>query len=388
MKRPFTPTLPNDLVVAHSAAIGTADASGAWVLLVPAGANFGRDGRGPFDAGDIAAMTAIVQATKQRAGTIELVVDYDHQSVFSAVPGVGGRAPAAGWIKDFKIEPDGIHGRIEWTELAAQAIRNREYRYISPVYQHDRAGKILKLVSAGLSNVPNFDLAVAAASAQLTNGDDMDKIAKALGLDASASEATILTAVNAALAAQTALGEIAKAHGLKDEAKPPEIVTVAQSATAAIGRLAVTVGLKADATVDDVVTAAQSATATATGKAVDAAPDPTKYVPIAQVAAMQASLKEIQDGVKSGKAEAAVDQAIKDGKLAPSLRDWGLAVHSADPGQFEAFVDKAPVLTAPQRELGKRPTADPELGEADIAVMRQMGISEDAMLAARKQETA
>ncbi len=51
---------------------------------------------------------------------------------FSAVPGVGGTAPAAGWIKRLEARPDGIWAAVAWTEAAQARIRAGEYRYITP----------------------------------------------------------------------------------------------------------------------------------------------------------------------------------------------------------------------------------------------------------------
>ncbi|HSI41772.1 MAG TPA: phage protease [Xanthobacteraceae bacterium] len=316
---------------------------------MPAGSFAGRDGRGPYDAGDQVAMAAIVEATRNRAGSTELVVDYDHQTVFASIPGVGGRAPAAGWLKELDVRANGIWGRVVWTAAAAQAIRAGEYRYISPVYHHDAAGKVLLLLSAGLTNSPNLDLAAVAASALplTTEGDDMKKIAEALGLAADASETAILAAIGTITAAQSAI------------------------ATAA--------GLATGATADAVVTAVQSARA--------AVPDPTRYVPVAQVAAMQAEFKTLRDTVVGDKAAAAVDGAIAEGKLAPALKDWALAYAKADLGNFQAFIAAAPVIVTPGgRPMPQRQAADVALDDSDRAVMRAMGISEVDMLTAKKKQ--
>lgn len=337
------------LVAVHATALSPADAGDAgassWIMLLPKGGFTGRDGRGPYDAGDEADLRQVVAATQKRAGATDLVVDYDHQTVFSAVPGVGGRAPASGWIKEFSIRPDGLWGRVEWTDAAAHAIRAGEYRYISPVYQHDKSGKVTRLISAALTNTPNLDLAAVAASAHLTNQEEnMDKIALALGLAQGASEDDILTAINAVL---TSVATITAAAGLDKAAKPEDVVTAIQSAR--------------------------------TGTV-----DPTKYVPIEQVTAMQADLNAIKKTVQTDKATEAVDKAIADGKLAPALKDWGLALHKANPTEFEAFVAKAPVLTAIQRTGTTPPPGADALDDTDIAVMSQMGLTREQMIAAKK----
>lgn len=342
-------------VSAHSSAISAVDAtpvegtSGHWVMLLPKGTFSGRDGRGPWDAGDEANLHSIANATLKRAGSTELVIDYDHQTVFGAVPGVGGRAPAAGWIKEFDIRADGLWGRVEWTDAAAQAIRAGEYRYLSPVYQFHKSGKVVHLLSAGLTNVPNLDLAAVAASADLNQQEEtMEQIALALGLPQGASEADILAAINSVLTSTAAMAVVV---GLDKTAKPEAILTAVQS-------------VKASAT-----------------------PDPAKFVPIEQVTAMQASIKTLQDTVAVDKAETAVNTAIAEGKLTPALKDWGIALHRADPAKFDDFVSKSPVLTTAQRASVTPPAKTDAAGldDADIAVMRQLGISAEEMQKSKSQ---
>ncbi|MEY9717864.1 phage I-like protein [Sinorhizobium fredii] len=372
-------TLFPTLVAAHAAALvadHAAPGNGAsWIMLLPLGQFSGRDGRGPYDAGDKAHLEAVIKATLQRAGSTEIVVDYDHQTMFSAVPGVGGRAPAAGWIKEFAVREDGLWGRVEWTEAAAAAVRAGEYRYISPVYLHTQSGKVTRLISAALTNVPNLDLAAVAARADLTTQEEpMDKIALALGLAQGAGEDAILTAINAVL---TSTSAIAVALGLDKATKPEALAAQAAAFRADVERVTTAAGLKSGAKVDDVVTAIQSAR---TGAA-----DPTKFVPIEQVTAMQADIKALQEKLSGNEAEEAVNAAIRDGKLAPALKEWGLALHRRDATQFKAFVDNAPSLTAAQRTSSTTPAPKSDaLDDADLAVMRQMGLTEEQMKASKK----
>ncbi|MCF1485020.1 hypothetical protein FS800_23105 [Agrobacterium vitis] len=352
-----TQNLFSGLVAAHAVMLGEADAAlpadgtpGHWIMLLPVGSFSGRDGRGPYSTNGLEGMRQVIAATQQRAGSTELVVDYDHQTQFAAVPGVGGKAPAAGWIRQLDARPDGLYGLVEWTKKAAQAIRASEYRYISPVYQHDKNGQVLRLISAGLTNVPNLDLAAVAASAQQNCAQpnqehDMKKIAAALGLSEDADENAILTAINSVLTGNAA---IAAAAGLSATAKSAEIVTVINSARADV--------------------------------------DPTKFVPIEQVTALQTGLKALQTKIEGEEAETAVNRAITEGRLAPALKAWGLDLHKKDAAAFKAFADASPVLTATQRAATVPPGANPDadLTAEDLAVMSQMGLGKDAFLKAKK----
>lgn len=324
-----------------------------WNKLVPAGTFKARDGRGPFHAGGKSEMEAVLARTKKYAGGTELMIDYDHQSFLSAVKGVGGRAPAAGWIKELEVREDGIWGLIEWTALAARSIKRGEYRYLSPSFSNDKAGNIHTIFNAGLLNMPAMDLVAIAAGADLSTPTepDMKNLAKALGLPEDADEKTILAAITALSADRS--------------------------------RILTTAGLKPEATIDElVITLAALKTSTA-------AFDPTKFVPIDQVTALQTEVTSLKAELVGDKATAAVDKAIEDGKLLPALRDWGLNLFKADQTQFTAFVDKAPSLTTTQ--LGNKkvdPANDDALSEADEKTITMMGLDRAAFIATRKAELA
>ncbi|TIW26161.1 MAG: hypothetical protein E5V63_14795 [Mesorhizobium sp.] len=372
MPKALAALLAAALVASHSTVLTTADADGEkWVQLVPAGTFTGRNGQGPWTTGDKASMETIVANTRQYAGSTDLVIDYDHQAVFGAVPGVGGTAKAAGWIKDYQVRDDGIWGLVDWTAAASIAIKRKEYRYLSPVFIHDKTtGRVLALRMAGLTNTPNLDLVAVAASALFNvnpeTGASMDKILQALGLAKGTNEDGVAAAINAHLTSSTA---IAKAAGLTDTAKGEEVLAAVNSLVTDRAKFAKAAGLVETAKADDIVTAVQSAVA-------GARPDPTKFVPIEQVTALQNDVKELQKTLIGDKAEDAVNTAIKDGKLAPALKDWGLDLYKTDPKKFETFTGSAPVLTAPQLKTpNKTGATDEALDDAQLAVCSALGVS-------------
>lgn len=142
-----------------------------WVELVPAGTFSGRDGRGPFILDIDAVLAAFVK------GGIDLPIDYDHQTLDADAK--AGPVPAAGWIKELQARDGALWGRVEWTPRAAELIANKEYRYLSPVFRHDKKGRVLALEGAGLTHYPNLYLQPVAH----TKGDTMDitLLAEALG---------------------------------------------------------------------------------------------------------------------------------------------------------------------------------------------------------------
>lgn len=373
MKNAVAALLASSMMTSHTAELPAAVAAAdhPWILLIPAGTFSGRDGRGPYHAGDQASLELIAANTRSYHGSTEILIDYEHQSINSQTN--GQPAPAAGWIKEVQARPDGLYGRVEWTANAANAIKAREYRYLSPVYFYAKDGKVLALQHAGLTNVPNLHMAEVAAhsffSAKTNEEASMKNILAALGLAEGASENDVLIAINSLLTSSTA---IAAAAGLTKDAKSDAVATAVQTAFADRKKIAIAAGQKEDASVDAIV-GAFSAAHTA---------DPTKFVPIALVAAMQADLTALKNRQVDEDADTAVGNAIRDGKLAPVLKEWGIAAHKADPAHFNAFISKAPVLTAAQRSSAVPPapgSAAAGLDDADIAVMRQMGISPEDM---------
>lgn len=66
---------------------------------------------------------------------LQIPIDYEHQTLKDM------QAPAAGWVKDITLKSDGIYGAVDWTERAAEYLKNREYKYISPVVTLRNADK-------------------------------------------------------------------------------------------------------------------------------------------------------------------------------------------------------------------------------------------------------
>ncbi len=302
--------------------------AGHWVQLCPAGSFKARDGRGPFEAGSVEALQAIIERTKEIAGSTELVIDYDHQSVFGARDGVGGTAKAAGWIKQLEARADGIWGRVEWTAAASEAIKAGEYRYLSPVLlQSKTTGRVLAIRMAALTNTPALDLAEVAASANFSvetslEEDPMDKILAALGLAKGAGEDAVLSAITKLQASSTAV--------------------------------ALAAGVAADATSDQVIAAFNAKTAEE--------PDPAKFVPLSALTDVQNQLKVVQQSLSTDKAAAAVEKAMKEGKVPPAQKDWAERYAASDLAGFQAYAAGAPVLTAPQLT----PAAKVKDGDAPI----------------------
>ncbi len=83
---------------------------------------------------------------------LDLVIDYEHQTLADV------QAPAGGWIKDIYKGDDALIAKVEWTPKATEYLKNKEYRYLSPVVMvRKRDQKATALHSVALTNTPAID---------------------------------------------------------------------------------------------------------------------------------------------------------------------------------------------------------------------------------------
>jgi phage I-like protein len=340
-----------------------------WIHIFPAGRTVGHDGRGPYILNNAA---AVVQASKRPL--VDLAVDRDHVTDLASP---GTPRPAAGWIKELKAEADGIYARIEWTPPAKAQLDNREYRYISPTFLFDRAGDVKRILRASLTNDPNFEMkAVAASESDLSTLTEktMDKLAQdlaaLLGLKGdNISAEAILEAVKNLLAS---LEAIKAAFEVSADAVTPEAIIDAIKAK----------------TAGEVTKEVASQLEKATAAIKKGEPDPTKYVPVGVVAELQKQVTTLTNDATQTKATAAVDTALKEGKLIPAQRDWALALASKDPSAFADYVAKAPTLIQGSglgNYTAETAAAKGELTNDQASIAQQLGVKPDDLKAQLKQ---
>lgn len=336
-------------IAALASALPGAATAPDWVRLLPAGVFSGRDGRGPYSLQDV---DALIRSTIEHHGSIDLVVDYDHQT--DRAPRLGNQAPAAGWIKELQARADGLWGRIEWTAAAATLIAERAYRFISPVFLHPKvpeggAYPARLLLRAGLTNTPN--LALGALHSHDTE-DDMTSITNAVVAHAAAV-------------------------GLAADDDPAAIIAAMAAQAAGFRALATAAGLTAAANPDEV--RAKLATP------VDAA----KWAPIETVTALQTQIAAVTRAQAEAAAASFADRVIAAGKMPPVQRDWLVSYHQADPRAAEAWEAKQPVLVAPgQRQTPVSAPPGGALTAEDMQIAALMGLDHEAFRKARDAEVA
>jgi phage I-like protein len=327
-----------------AAASGTAP---EWVELFPAGPELvAVDGR-RWTANP----AAVLAAFAARDGR-PLPIDYEHAQAYKV--GTGDEAPAAGWIVALEERAGAVWGKVEWTPRAARRIVHREYRYVSPEFQRDKAGQVLRLDGAALVNRPALEMLAALAARQPNpKGDDMKNIATALGLAEASEEKAIVDKAKELAAAATSVAAIATA-------------------------------LKLDAGAD------QAAMLAAIGTLQEkAAADPGAATELAAVKTSldqaSARIAELETAGHKRDVDAALDEVQAAGKITPASREKYREM-CADAGGLKRFRELAatlPVIAEPTRlgaKAGSVSTEEAELPAAELAAKARKYQSEQHAL--------
>jgi phage I-like protein len=168
------------------------------IMLVPAGKVVkGRDGR------EWKNPDPKQTAADSGARLAFLPVDENHSTDLAAPK--GGASPAMGWMKNLCADGDGaIWADVEWTERGRGALAKKEYRFISPVFLHNKENEINCILRAALTNTPNLNLPALNSERpeNIVTEVHMNKeLLAALGLDETATEAeapAVIKSLNAA----------------------------------------------------------------------------------------------------------------------------------------------------------------------------------------------
>ncbi|ETR79287.1 hypothetical protein X566_01475 [Afipia sp. P52-10] len=307
-----------------------------WIMLLPAGSAgviTTVDGRGPYRVADLAQLAA---ASLQAAGG-RLAIDENHSTDLAAPK--GEPAPARGWAVELQARADGLWGRIEWGASGAALMSERAYRFISPVFTHDRDMNITGLLRASLTNTPNLR-GMAALHAENSDMDLLAELRKLLGLAEDADAEAV----------------IAKVKELNDDGSDESGEAALQAALAPIAKAA---GLKPGADAIAIATAV-TALAGASGDAVKALQT--------ELTTVTTELNSIKTDRAKERATAFIDGEIGKGRVGvKALRDHYIARHMADPATVEKEIAALPAVTLggtvrearPESELIAINAADP-----------------------------
>jgi phage I-like protein len=303
--------------------------------LIPAGALLqGRDGR-KWRKGD---PQKLVRNSMARLP--KLVIDENHATDLSAPK--GGPSPAMGWMTNLRTGEGGsICADVEWTKRGSEAVLNKEYSFISPVFLHDDKGEITVVLRAALTNSPNLPLP--ALNSEQSSGEQPENIDKEMRMDHKA---------------------LCAALGLPETTSEAELQAFIKAFNAA--------------------GAGQARTQTDTSKV-----DPATYAPRADLYAMEArapaaekQLAELNAAGLLREAEAAIDEAIKNRKIVPASRAEYLALCTTREGleKIKTAVSKNPAIinTETQAPEGAPPAAGTiALNAEETSLAKAMGYTEE-----------
>lgn len=82
----------------------------------------------------------------------EVLVDRDHKSCD------GSDTEAMAWITSIYKTDEGLKGIMRFTDVGANAISARRYRYLSPAWTIDEDIRPVELISVGCTNLPNLPM--------------------------------------------------------------------------------------------------------------------------------------------------------------------------------------------------------------------------------------
>lgn len=296
-----------------------------------------------------------MKAEMQRRG-IDIVIDYEHQTLKDV------QAPAGGWVKDLIYTPEAIVAKVEWTPKAKEYLKNKEYRYLSPVVLTRKSdSKAVVLHSLALTNIPAINGMFAIVNSvdfdtynTPTGGKEMDlqRIKELLGLPAETPEEDVMNAL---------VKVLEKVKDAPDPKTEEDKEVVANSVI--LGLLE----LPADSKTEDVTTKIMALKAGASQR--------------------DQEMKETLERLKQKEADDAVMMALKAGKITAAQKDWAKEYALKDRKGFDSFVEKAPAVVP----VGKLDTTEApknkEKVEVDEFILKATGLSkEDLEKYADKEE--
>lgn len=319
-----------------------------WIMLLPpleGGKVTTIDGRGPYRVSDL---HRLASESLQAAGG-KLAIDENHSTDLAAPR--GEPAPARGWVEKIEVRDGALWGHVSWTDSGKALMSDRAYRGISPVIIHNKAGDVLRIARASLTNSPNLRGMSALHSTQEEAMNELlAKLRTALGLAEDADEAAVLDAISKlkdgnAAALQSQLAPIVKAAGLKADAKVDDVVTTVTALAAAKATGA-----------DAQVTALQS-----------------------ELAAVTTKFNDLSGTIAKERATAFVDGAIKAGRVGvKAMREHYIAMHAQDAARVEKEISALPILGADHRVINPTPPKDGEvsLNAEQKQTAKMLGIAE------------
>jgi phage I-like protein len=332
-----------------------------------------------------------LKAMAENFGTVhpvaptQMVVDYEHQSMFE-----GRKAEAAGWVSGVEREPGKLFTVVDWNDEAADQIRAKKYRFISPVWKMDgtdkETGKPVGplLLTMALTNRPfieGMEPVVLSERMEAANANVM-----------TLSETT-LAAYQVKLAADEPQGTTPEPEsGNTANVEPHEAAdagvdgdggdnTEGEEANMDEAKLRELLGIGPDDDIEEAIAALKAKVSDA-----EAAKDTAE----ADTATAQAAKDTAEAALLARDVDADVTAAVEAGQLLPRQAEWAKALRAKDPDTFKAYLATA---AAPAPELGERGAIDRADADDTLALTDEekktgaiLGVDPEDTLAQKKAD--
>ncbi|HDL1964454.1 TPA: phage protease [Mannheimia haemolytica] len=292
---------------------------------------------------------------------IDLMIDYEHQTLYIAENGKGN--PAAGWItKAEYISGEGLFADVKWTPQATQEIKDGVYRYLSPLFLTDGSGMVIKVLNAALTNRPalhNLQEVVAMSS----------QFAKFLTPEEENPKMKELLIKLFALSANATDEQITEKLTALEKAKGDSPVALSDVYTELAKEKSQVVALSTKVN----------------------HPDPAKFVALSDLQAVQTELNGLKQQINDKERDALIQTALSDGRLLPAQKAWAEKLGKQDLVALSDFlktVTPNPALASTQSggEDPNKGTEKVALSAAEIAAAKSLGLSEAAYIEKYKTE--
>lgn len=283
---------------------------------------------------------------------LDLVIDYEHQTLKDM------QAPAGGWIEDIYKGEDAVVAKVKWTDKAKEYLKNREYRYLSPVVMvRKKDRKAAAIHSVALTNTPAIDgMFTLVNSIDISNLEekeedmqmDLKKLVALLGIPENATEEDVEKALKALVEVKTSAEANKGDESKKKEEGSEDTVPVANSVVLSL------LGLEAGAKTEDVATA----------------------IMMLKAGTGDAELLALKEELKERNAEDMVQMALKEGKITAAQKEWAKVYALSDKEGFKSFVEKAPVVV-PQGKMELKDAPADSHKDYDMEILKNCGISQE-----------
>ena len=110
-----------------------------------------------------------------------------------------------------------------------------------------------------------------------------------------------------------------------------------------------------------------------------------KVVSLVEYEATEKKVTALETKLAERERDERVTKAINSGKITPAQKEWADKYAMSDPSGFDSFIEKQPVVVQ-LGEIGSSANEAVGLTEAEISLGEKLGVSKEALIAAKKEE--